>query len=482
MGFLDKIFNRSDKDKDKLAQLLNVNKEALTAFDEAYKKANITNGLPKNFFDISAKEAALVREEYNNGAIDMDLVNRIVGELLSSTKRWVYDGKTSRTEDCLPLLPAVTTPVTNEEIKKLPLAARPQLTGHLMLTDLGGEPSYVALLSYYKSYLENKGTRKGRNFYHLFRQGLDLLDLDDITYQVIGTNPVSIGYWLPKMVAPMTAEGFFKIPKTTVIKVPMPVLQMTRLDYGRLTPATMAIVNKFCHEAFKLQDNLEYFIKTGTYSSKFEFRNAHITGAKEVQEIGEYLLFIHHQALCRAQYDLSALNQPICYGVSTTNEWCVREFIKDKDGRPTIYNGMPLHTEYRVFVDFDLKTVLGIHPYWDPKVMKDRFDNYEDADTPKMIHDAVTYRMCEHILMEQFESNKDKVCEHLQKVVASTTGMTGQWSIDIMQNGDDFWFIDMATADRSAFYTETVPVSLRKRSEENWLPSNLNILLEGGSK
>lgn len=38
-----------------------------------------------------------------------------------------------------------------------------------------------------------------------------------------------------------------------------------------------------------------------------------------------------------------------------------------------------------------------------------------------------------------------------------------------MQNGEDFWFIDMALAENSAFY-ECVPECLRKPVEENWLP------------
>ena len=45
------------------------------------------------------------------------------------------------------------------------------------------------------------------------------------------------------------------------------------------------------------------------------------------------------------------LSFPCIYGVSTTNEWVVREFIPDKEGNPCIYHGLPLHTEYRVFVD-----------------------------------------------------------------------------------------------------------------------------------
>ena len=57
-------------------------------------------------------------------------------------------------------------------------------------------------------------------------------------------------------------------------------------------------------------------------------------------------------------------------------------------------------------------------------------------------------------------------------------GLSGQWSIDIMQNGEDFWLIDMALAENSAYYSEAVPKALRHPSEENWIPM-LDGKLEG---
>lgn len=54
----------------------------------------------------------------------------------------------------------------------------------------------------------------------------------------------------------------------------------------------------------------------------------------------------------------------------------VRDFIPDTENNPTIYHGLPLHTEYRVFVDFNatdpFEQVLGISPYWEPKTMKSK--------------------------------------------------------------------------------------------------------------
>ena len=192
-----------------------------------------------------------------------------------------------------------------------------------------------------------------------------------------------------------------------------------------------------------------------------------IHGEKEVRELGEYLLYIHHQALQMA----GPLSFPCIYGVSTTNEWVVREFIPDKEGNPCIYHGLPLHTEYRVFVDCDSDAVIGVSPYWEPKTMLNRFGSCSDANSPHQMHDYVIFKSHEATLMRRYHENVDSVVEHIREFLPALD-LQGQWSIDVMQNGDDFWIIDMAVAENSAFY-DCVPESLRRPSAENWIPDIL---------
>ncbi len=80
--------------------------------------------------------------------------------------------------------------------------------------------------------------------------------------------------------------------------------------------------------------------------------------------------------------------------------------------------------------------------------MKKHFDGKDDTDSK---HDYITYSLAEDELYRRYESNKESVIEHLRAVIPSVE-MSGQWSIDIMQNGDDFYFIDMAVTENSAFY------------------------------
>ena len=459
---------RDTMEKDAIAKMLHTNPEALAAFEAAYAKHVLEGENPENFFNINSRQASMSKhadEHKEQGAAPeavAELQHRIVAELLAQTSLYIFDGTMARIEQPL-ALPPETALVRNEDIQKLPEALRPQLTGELMQVDIPGQ-SYQALLFFYDKFLNGK-SQKDREFaYHHFRQGLDILDLDAVSYEIIGMNRNSMGHWLPQLVEACRGQEFFKIPATTIAKVPLTLLQLAHLEYMGLTQTTLNIVDQWAYEAFKLNESKEYFIKTGTYSSKFDFRNARVRGAKEVRELGEYLLFIHFQALQMA----SPLCKPCIYGASTTNEWVVREFVLDKENNPCIYKGLPLHTEYRVFVDCDTDQVIGVSPYWEPNTMKQRFGHEEDADSPHQLHDYVIYTAHEGTLMRRYRENKDAVIEHIQAILPRLE-LTGQWSIDVMQNGTDFWLIDMGVAENSTFY-DCVPPALRSPSKEDWMP------------
>lgn len=356
-----------------------------------------------------------------------------------------------------PLLEVESPPVTREELSVFPEQARPQLTGDLSIRDMPG--SSLILLSTYAKYQEEMDPEKKQMLYHQFRQGLDILDIDPLLYAMLETNPNAIGYWLPPVAEAAVRLGFFKIPKTTVVRVSITVLQLTRMDYEGLNATTRRIVNDFCMQAFELDVEKDYFIKTGTYSSKSDFRNTHVPAGKEVTELGEYPLYIQNQAT----YMAGPLCQPSIWGMSTTNERAVREYIADIENNPCIYKGMPLHTEYRVFVDFNTGMVIGMNPYWDPALMKKRFSEGATAGSIHDAYDYPIYAMHEETLMRRYRENCDRVTAavgELAMAIRKTGALPGQWSIDIMQSGDDFWLIDMAWAQQSALY-DCVPKELR---------------------
>lgn len=439
--------------KEEIVELLKTTPEALEEFEQIYSIASLNEEQNSdNFFKKNSRMANAINKSGNKQlrSCDSDIIDRIVEELIN------YDD--------------IEEPVTLEEINSIPEHLRPQLSARYMKVDINA-PSSAAVLQFYKRFLEERNSRKKQLYYNHFRQGLDILDLDPLLYEIIGMNKNSIGYWFPALENANKDKSFFKIPNTKIVKVPLPILQLTRCNYMELTESTIDIVNKWAYKVFDLDENKTYFIKTGTYSSKFDFRNAKVTTPQEVHELGSYLLFIHFQALQMA----SPLSQPSIYGVSTTNEWCVREYIEDKENNPCIYHGMPLHTEYRVFVDLDSKEVLGVVPYWEPNVMKGRFSNYSDAESADMKHDWVIYSSYEEKLMDRLYQNEELIKEKVEELIVDLK-LEGQWSLDIMQNGDDFWLIDMALAENSAL-SNMLPKGSLKKTEENWLP-NIDYLLE----
>ena len=441
------------------ALLLKTTPEALKAFEESYRLAEIREAeQSNNFFDIDSRTATgMVADKSTESAEEItleilqkadELTDRIVCELLIISSR--------------KSLPASDMElVSNSEINSLPLQLRPELTGTLCRRDIQ-EAAYPTVLYYLKNAMHTSNPKEYLLWINHFKQGLDIMDIDPVIYEILGCNQNSIGYWFPALKEAANRQSFFKVPETTIVKVPMPILQLTRLDYMSLHQSTLNIVNRWAYEAFHLDEDKTYFIKTGTYSSKFDFRNAKVTTPKEVRELGSYLLFIHHQAIVMS----GPLVQPHpIVGVSTTNEWCVREYIEDQENNPCIYHGMPLHTEYRVFIDCDADEILGIAPYWKPDVMKNRFQKASNAEEK---HDYVIYCMHEKTLMERYHQNKDLVLEHV-KALLPELHLNGQWSLDIMQNGGDFWLIDMALATNSAL-SDCVPEKKLKTVRENWIP------------
>ena len=70
--------------------------------------------------------------------------------------------------------------------------------------------------------------------------------------------------------------------------------------------------------------------------------------------------------------------------------------------------------------------------------------------------------------MARYKENADKVKKHIEEMLPYFL-LEGQWSIDVMQNGTDFYIIDMALAANSALL-QCVPKNLLKPSRIDWVP------------
>lgn len=464
---LQDFIGKAGLSREEAAKMLRTSPELLAEFEKTYARHETKRNMP------GIRPETVEKQMRGDAGTSADIRDRIVKTLLPQTEVICFDGRDFTLERFQ--VPADLAPVEPEEADALPAPVRPFLTGTAVRRDMGNAPSYLALLSLWKKYLETEDPVLKQQFYGCFRQGLDILDLDQVLYAMLDGNENSMGYWFMPIAEAALEEGFFRIPETRIAKVPIDLLQLARLDYMSLNRETLAVVDEWAKQAFALEPDGDYFVKTGIRSDKFDFRNARVRG-KEINDLGQYLLYIHAKATAFAHFDLSGKDRTVHYGGSTTNEWCVRKFIPSAtDAR--IYHGLPLRPEYRIFVDFDARQVIGKSPYWEPETMKRRFEQMDDAKDPDMVHDSLAYRMAEPWLMESYARNVNRVCAHLEKLLpaAAGYGLTGQWSVDVMQEGDDFYLIDMATAETSAFY-ECVPKALRRpRTEERWLP-NLSCL------
>lgn len=438
----------SKAELDTLALLIKNNSVRQSAFESAYEEVESkleTHNL--------VQQNAQKQIEKSDKLVDLtseteEVVTKIVDELVSQTVIW-----DSELGDVL----ALPTPIQHygkEVAPNLEKQLGVQFTGYLAKQDVS-EPSGKTLLSLYKRYIETGNM----HLYHTFRQGLDILDIDEVLYRLLHLDPNAMSNWLLPIKQVVDKTRFFKIPKTRIIKVPLTLLQSTRVyEFQDLNPLSLEIINQYAQKVFALDTDKDYFIKTGTFSSKFDFRNAKVTKGQEVLELGSYLWYIQHQANQMA----SPLNNVFMFGVSSNNEWVVREFIDDVEDNPTIYNGLPLHTEYRVFVDFDTEEVLGISPYWHPEVMKKNFLDIGVSAPIQKNHDYINYINHEDTLMKRYEENKSLVISEVSKLLKDCK-LKGQWSIDIMQNGSDYWLIDMARASESAL-SECVPKEKLKQA------------------
>lgn len=440
---------------DEMAQILRTTPEALMKFEQTYRTSAINETNPNDLFGINSRQASSELA----GRLDecpKELTDAIAAGLVKNTQTLSFKNGKIEMNDWSGY---DARPVSKEEVMQVADASRPELTSEHMKCHIPGETDGT-LLYMWNQFQKATDPEKKQMLYHMFRQGLDILDLGPVTYAMIGTNPTSMGYWLPEIYQPALKAGF-KVPDTVIAKVPITMLQLTRMEYMGHTPATLSIVDKWAEKVFELKEDGDYFIKTGTYSSKFDFRNCRVHDPKEVRELGEYLLFIHSQAIEAA----GPLSQPSIYGMSTTNEWVVRSFVSDSQNLPTIYKGLPLRTEYRIFVDFDKKTVIGKSPYWEPTMMKQRFARGGDVHER---HDYVTYLTREKDMLAEYEANIDRVTS-ICRETAQDANLTGQWSVDVMQDGTDLYLIDMAPAENSALYG-CVPPDLRMPRKEDWLP------------
>lgn len=245
--------------------------------------------------------------------------------------------------------------------------------------------------------------------------------------------PENMSNWLFNLLKSPTMHTMLKIPNTFII-------QLSSEDFSALVSEQDKVGN-LAKLNFTLESKLgnfcegkPLFMKTGVFSNKFDFQNCYC--GLDRSNLGEKLNEMYHMSML--------------VGAHESSEVVFREYIEDVEDHKTIYNGLPLRTEYRVFYDFDKKEVLGTSNYWHSEMMT------ED----KLKEDYGNYLHEEEMLNIHYNQHKHYVASEVAKLMDGVEGLKGKWSVDVMENGEDFWLIDMATMDKSALveYMEEVYV------------------------
>lgn len=299
-------------------------------------------------------------------------------------------------------------PVTRRAIRPGFLARTDGFDVDQMVTDLEGRPDQEGLLS----------------------RILSVSDLTAKTYDRFAQNPNSLYNWLPTVEKALaSSDTELKSPATKVLRLPIEMAQFIRLEYQDTSQADKDLFNQFIFDQFGLEDDKTYFIKTGTFSSKFQFANAKCS---EPREMGEYFQVINNFAMQ--------------VGAGQSVDVVVREYIEDVEQNPTIYNGMPLRTEFRVFVDCDTDELIGVVPYWHPIVMKRAL---KAGLSDSIQQDYQTYLQHEDKLTSEYNEQLSRVRKEIKTILPSLE-LSGRYSIDVMKNGDDLYVIDLALMSQSA--------------------------------
>lgn len=239
-------------------------------------------------------------------------------------------------------------------------------------------------------------------------------------FEAAKQNPNMFSNWFPKI-----KDCGLAVPESIVIPLTLDQFRWLISDsYSdeAIRSFSDSVASYLNDHAFRVDRTL--FLKTGLFSGKFNFVNCKLT---DIRNIGQQFLNIFYDEMC--------------VGCDDASELVVREFIDAPKALPTIYNGMPLNTEFRSFFDFDRRKILGVFNYWDTKTMLAHLHGRDLAD----------FAAYSRTLEKNFEQSKDVVAERVAKAMRSVD-MAGKWSVDTMLVGDKLYLTDMGRAEESYYF------------------------------
>lgn len=187
----------------------------------------------------------------------------------------------------------------------------------------------------------------------------------------------------------------------------------------------------------KMKPNVVYSIKNGCFSNKFEFSTCLATK----ENLAKQLWKINY---------MSSM-----YSTGGYTELVVRDYIPfDHMKVATIYSGMPLREEMRVFYNMDTSSIEYIVDYWDYDYCELNIRDMTDKIVFNWFHNKFGNRLERH--NDILHIIEDEIKDNINTLKFDGV-LSGIWSIDFMyvndeQGFDGVWLIDMARAEKSAYW------------------------------
>ena len=238
-------------------------------------------------------------------------------------------------------------------------------------------------------------------------------------------NPNNFSFWFPKI-----RSCGLPMPGTVIIPVPEEVIRSEFLERDGDRQRITDFIKDSVLPAIPKEWN-GIFIKNGCFSDKFDFSLCH--PKKGLKSISHSFREINMDSLA--------------FDTGGNAEFVIREYIEGtpEDNRWTIYNGMPLRPEVRVFYDFSRKRVLYSANYWD-------WDYCHDSICSKFTEEKNNYEAAYPHILEMYEKEKGTVESLAHEHFKDIPDIEGFWSADFMLAGGQWWLIDMAIAGMSAYW------------------------------
>ena len=236
----------------------------------------------------------------------------------------------------------------------------------------------------------------------------------------------NVSYWFPKI-----KDCGIKVPETFIKEIPVELFGHLFIEhpeedidyiYNWVKTELMPSIPK------ELRGLI--FVKNGAFSNKFDFNTC----------------AVRYNALDLTRAIVEINYASLMFDTGGNTEIVIRERIPfDESKTPTIYHGMPLRNEYRIFYDFDKNKPLYIVNYWDW--------NYCYKAISRNMTDKIVYEVHYPLLEDKYEQHKDCVFQGITHYLSKVNGLSGIWSIDILEDEHGgMWLIDMALGYRSAYW------------------------------